>query len=244
MIEVKHINKKFSIGNQSVIALCDVSFSVREGEIFALIGLSGAGKSTALRCLNLIERPDSGSISVNGKELLELNAGDLRRFRGRIGMIFQSFNLLSNRTVAENVAFPLEVAGWKKDAILTRVEETLRVVGLFEKRNHYPSQLSGGQKQRVAIARGIANRPHVLLADEPTSALDPLTKEEVLTCLRDINQKLGVTIVIATHEINVVKRLAQRAVIFNGGRIIEELKVINGEMEAKDEFTKRFLEVA
>jgi D-methionine transport system ATP-binding protein len=244
MIEVKHITKKFGNGSQSVHALCDVNFSVREGEIFALIGLSGAGKSTALRCLNLLERPDSGSILVNGKELLSLDAGELRRFRGRIGMIFQGFNLLSNRTVAENVAFPLEVAGWKKEAIQTRVEECLRVVGLFEKRNHYPAQLSGGQKQRVGIARGIANRPHVLLADEPTSALDPLTKEEVLTCLRDINQKLGVTIVIATHEINLVKRLAQRAAIFSGGRIIEELNVINGEIEAKDEFTKRFLEVA
>ena len=244
MIEVKHITKKFGNGIQSVHALCDVNFSVREGEIFALIGLSGAGKSTALRCLNLLERPDSGSILVNGKELLILDAGELRRFRGRIGMIFQGFNLLSNRTVAENVAFPLEVAGWKSEAIQTRVEETLRVVGLYEKRNHFPAQLSGGQKQRVGIARGIANRPHVLLADEPTSALDPLTKEEVLTCLRDINQKLGVTIVIATHEINLVKRLAQRAAIFSGGRIIEELNVINGEIEAKDEFTKRFLEVA
>ncbi len=244
MIEVKHITKKFGNGSQSVHALCDVNFSVREGEIFALIGLSGAGKSTALRCLNLLERPDSGSIQVNGKELLDLTASELRRFRGRIGMIFQGFNLIANRTVAENVAFPLEVAGWKSEAIQTRVEETLRVVGLYEKRNHFPAQLSGGQKQRVGIARGIANRPHVLLADEPTSALDPLTKEEVLTCLRDINQKLGVTIVIATHEINLVKRLAQRAAIFSGGRIIEELNVINGEIEAKDEFTKRFLEVA
>ena len=244
MITVTNISKKFGKGKDAVTALDQVSFNVCEGEIVAMIGLSGAGKTTALRSLNLLEQPDSGSIKFNGKELLTLGALELRQLRTRIGIIFQQFNLISNRTVFENVAFPLEVAGYSKEALVARIEECLRVVGLYEKRDAYPAQLSGGQKQRVAIARGIANRPHVLLADEPTSALDPLTKEEVLTCLRDINQKLGVTIVIATHEINIVKRLASRAVIFSGGRIIEELQVKNQKIEAKHEFTKRFLEVA
>ncbi|AUN99238.1 ABC transporter [Bacteriovorax stolpii] len=238
MIVVDSVSKTYSAKHGATKALDNISFNVKSGEVYGLIGLSGAGKSTALRTLNLLEVPTSGHIFLEGVDLVKKNAGELRLVRQKVGMIFQHFNLLANRTVADNVALPLEIAGWKKSDIEKRVLECLDLVGLREKKDAYPALLSGGQKQRVAIARSIANHPKVLLADEPTSALDPLTKGEILDCLIDLNKKLNLTIVIATHEMTVVKRLCHRVSLFKDGKIQETLEVKNGLISPETEYGK------
>ena len=236
MIVVDSISKTYIQRNIKTKALDNISFKVNDGEIYGLIGLSGAGKSSALRTINLLEVPDSGHIYFQGDDLVKKNKHDLRLARQKIGMIFQHFNLLANRTVADNVALSLEIAGWNKSDIEKRVIECLELVQLADKKNAYPANLSGGQKQRVAIARSIANHPKLLLADEPTSALDPLTKGEILDCLLDLNKKLNLTIVIATHEMKVVKKLCNRVSIFKDGKIQETLNVENGTINPVSEY--------
>ena len=208
------------------------SLSIKQGEVFGLMGYSGAGKSTLLRLINLLERPDSGQVIIDGVDLTTLSASSLRVARHNIGMIFQQFNLMSNRTVFENVAFNLNVAGYPSRDIHKRVMECLAIVDLTDRVNHYPAQLSGGQKQRVGIARAIAPNPKVLLADEPTSALDPATTRSLLTCLRDINEQLGVTIVIVTHEMSVIRRLCHRAALLHEGQLLEVADIRDGAIHA------------
>ena len=217
---------------QRFVAVEPTSLSVQQGEIFGLMGYSGAGKSTLLRLINMLERPDNGQVIIDGTDLTQLSASDLRIARHNIGMIFQQFNLMANRTVFDNVAFNLAVSGYPKNDINKRVMACLDIVDLTDKADQYPAQLSGGQKQRVGIARAIAPNPKVLLADEPTSALDPATTRSLLTCLRDINQKLGVTIVIVTHEMSVIRRLCHRAALLHQGRLLEIATVRDGLIQA------------
>ena len=208
------------------------SLSIKQGEIFGLMGYSGAGKSTLLRLINMLERPDSGQVIIDGIDLTKLSASDLRIARHNIGMIFQQFNLMANRTVYDNVAFNLTVSGYLKGDIKKRVMECLEIVDLIDRAAHYPAQLSGGQKQRVGIARAIAPSPKVLLADEPTSALDPATTRSLLTCLRDINEQLGVTIAIVTHEMSVIRRLCHRAALLHQGQLLEVAPIHRGIIQA------------
>lgn len=208
------------------------SLTVKKGEIFGLMGYSGAGKSTLLRLINMLERPDSGQVIIDGVDLTSLSASNLRVARHNIGMIFQQFNLMSNRTVFDNVAFNLTVSGYPSREIHNRVMECLDIVDLRDRVNHYPAQLSGGQKQRVGIARAIAPNPNVLLADEPTSALDPATTRSLLACLRDINEQLGVTIVIVTHEMSVIRRLCHRAALLHQGQLLEVADIRDGLIQA------------
>ena len=222
-------------------ALRGVSIHVREGEIFGVIGKSGAGKSTLIRCINMLERPGSGSVIVDGEELTTMPERQLREMRKRIGMIFQHFNLLSSRTVYDNIAFPLELAGKSAAEIAAAVNPLLDLVGLADKRNQYPAQLSGGQKQRVGIARALANRPKVLLCDEATSALDPQTTHSILELLRDINQKLGLTIVIITHEMQAIKEICDRVAVMENGLVIEEGSVIDLFVRPQTPTTKEFI---
>ena len=220
----------------------ETSLSIEQGEIFGLMGYSGAGKSTLLRLINLLERPDSGTVTVNGKELTSMNAAQLREARQNIGMVFQQFNLLSNRTVADNVAFPLEIAGWQSDKIQQRVAECLEIVGLADRAQHYPAQLSGGQKQRVGIARALAPSPSVILADEPTSALDPATTRSVLECLADINHRFNVTIVIVTHEMSVLRRLCDRAALLHQGKLLEVVNIKDNQLHAQSEIGRELIQ--
>lgn len=209
----------------AVVALKNVDLHVPEGSIHGVIGLSGAGKSTLIRCINLLERPSGGSVSVDDQEMTRLSAAALNQARHRIGMIFQHFNLLTTRSVYDNVALPLELMGMKRTAIRERVLPLLELVGLEDKARQYPAQLSGGQKQRVAIARALASEPKVLLCDEATSALDPQTTGSILTLLRDINQRLGLTILLITHEMEVVKSICHRVSLISGGELVEEAEV-------------------
>ena len=226
MIELKHITKEFGTGEEKVCALQDVSLTIEDGEIFGIIGLSGAGKSTLVRCINLLERPTSGEVLVDGQDLTKLNGKDLLLVRRSIGMIFQSFNLLSQRTVLQNICFPMELAGVKKDAARKRARELLDIVELPDKANAYPVQLSGGQRQRVAIARALASDPKVLLCDEATSALDPKTTQSILQLLKELNRKLGVTVVIITHEMRVVEQICSRVAILDNG-VIQETGLVS-----------------
>ncbi|OCB75751.1 D-methionine ABC transporter, ATP-binding protein [Flavobacterium piscis] len=241
MIELKNITKNFHQKNRVVSALSDVSLKVPQGKIFGVIGTSGAGKSTLIRCVNLLERPTSGEIIVDGKSLLQLSNAQLAIERRQIGMIFQHFNLLSSRTVFENVAFPLELVGASKDAIRTRVFELLELVGLAEKANDYPASLSGGQKQRVAIARTLANNPKVLLCDEATSALDPATTRSILNLLKDINRRLNITILLITHQMEVVKSICDEVAVISHGKLIEQGSVGEIFADPKHELTKEFI---
>lgn len=240
MLHLSSITKSF----HGLEVLKGIDLTINQGEIFGLIGLSGAGKSTALRTINLLERPTTGKVLLNNEDLMQKSESELRKSRQKIGMIFQHFNLLTNKTVADNVAFPLKLAGWETKDIEARVKECLTTVGLYEKANAYPNQLSGGQKQRVAIARGIANHPELLLADEPTSALDPITKIEVINYLQKINKELGITIVIATHDMSIVRRLCHRVALMKDGLVHEKLDVVNGEIAPTSQFGKTFLEIA
>lgn len=238
MIEVKSISKTYNLRKTNTVALKDISFSVKEGEIYGLIGQSGAGKSTALRSINFLEVPDSGNVYFQGEDLVEKTINELRIIRQKIGMIFQHFNLLANKTVADNISLPLEIAGWSKVDREKRILECLELVQLSSKKDSYPSNLSGGQKQRVGIARAIANHPKVLLADEPTSALDPLTKNEIIDCLLELNKKLNLTIIISTHELKVITKMCSRVSIFKDGVILETLEVINGEIHPQTDYGK------
>ncbi|MHB8076110.1 methionine ABC transporter ATP-binding protein [Desulfosporosinus fructosivorans] len=221
MIQITKLVKKYSSRQGTFLALDNVSLHIPKGAIYGIIGLSGAGKSTLVRCLNLLEKPTSGQVIIAGQDLTQLSEKALRHARQNIGMIFQHFYLLQSRTVAENIAFPLEIAGLSKKEITARVEELLHLVGLEDKASSYPAQLSGGQKQRVGIARSLATKPQVLLCDEATSALDPQTTLSILNLLRDINQKLGLTIVMITHEMKVVKEICTDVAVIHEARIVE-----------------------
>ena len=225
MIEIRSLHKTYTGTNANVVALKDINLTVNDGEIFGIIGLSGAGKSTLVRCINFLERPTSGEVLIDGKNLGSLSEKELLKLRQNIGMIFQGFNLLEQRTVMGNVCFPLEIAGVKRDAAEKRALELLQLVGLQDRANSYPSQLSGGQKQRVAIARALATKPRYLLCDEATSALDPNTTRSILELLKEINQSLGVTIVVITHEMRVIEQICDRVAVIDKSRIAEIGKV-------------------
>ena len=222
IIQIQHLYKTFGTGENAVHALEDISLDIQKGEIFGIIGLSGAGKSTLVRCMNLLERPTSGTVIVDGKDMTALSEKELRLARRNVTMIFQSFNLLMQRTVLKNVCFPMELAGVKKADAEKRARELLEVVGLPDKANAYPAQLSGGQKQRIAIARALATDPKVLLCDEATSALDPNTTHAILTLIKDINKKLGITVVVITHQMSVVEEICDHVAILDGGVVVEE----------------------
>ncbi len=241
MISIKNIVKQYGKDDQIVKALNDVTLNIDKGEIYGVIGLSGAGKSTLIRTLNRLEEVDSGQVVIDGEDMKTLSPKALRDRRKKIGMIFQHFHLLSSRTVSENIAFPLEIAGWKKDEIKSRVAELLDLVGLPEKADVYPNQLSGGQKQRVAIARALANKPKLLLSDESTSALDPITTRSILSLLQRINQDLGVTIVLITHEMEVIKQICTKVAVMDDGKVIEKGSVASVLKNPKSSVTKAFL---
>lgn len=222
MIEISNVNKVFQQGDKEIHALKVVNLSIPKGAIFGVIGSSGAGKSTLIRCVNMLEAPSQGSVVVDGVDLTKLSKAELSQARRNIGMIFQHFNLLSSRTVFENVALPLELASISKANIEGKVSELLSLVGLADKRNTYPANLSGGQKQRVAIARALASDPKVLLCDEATSALDPATTQSILELLKEINRKLGITILLITHEMDVVKSICHQVAIIGNGELVEK----------------------
>jgi len=221
IVELQHLCKTFGTGESRVEALNDVSITVQKGEIFGIIGLSGAGKSTLVRCINLLEHPDSGAVLFHGNDLMHLSEKELRFQRRKISMIFQSFNLLDQRTSLDNICFPLELAGVSKKEAKKRAMELLEIVGLPDKANAYPVQLSGGQKQRVAIARALASEPEVLLCDEATSALDPQTTRDVLRLLQDINKRTGITVIIITHDMSVIEEICGKVAILNHGQVAE-----------------------
>jgi len=221
MITIVNLNKAFVTPYGHIQALKNINLEIGKGDIFGIIGFSGAGKSTLIRCLNRLEEPDSGNIRIGDKEITGLAEGRLREARKKIGMIFQHFNLFDSKTVFRNVAFPLEVAGYPKERIKDRVQEILELVELSDKIEAYPAQLSGGQKQRVGIARALANNPEVLLSDEATSALDPKTTYSILELLRDINRKLNLTIVLITHEMDVLRHICNNVAVIEDGEIIE-----------------------
>ena len=221
IIQLKHLTKRFGGGENEVLALEDVSIEVRAGEIFGVIGLSGAGKSTLVRCINLLERPTAGEVIVDGRDMLRLTEKELRSARQSIGMIFQSFNLLMQRTALDNICFPLELAGTPRREAVRRAGELLELVDLAGRAGAYPAQLSGGQKQRVAIARTLATSPRVLLCDEATSALDPKTTRDILRLIQDINKRLGITVVVITHEMKVIEEICARVAILDHGHLAE-----------------------
>lgn len=241
MIELKNVSKTFIKKNSRVTALSNVSLVVPEGKVLGVVGASGAGKSTLIRCVNLLERPTSGDVLIAGRNLTQLKAAELAKARREIGMIFQHFNLLSSRTVAGNVAFPLELSNTSHDEIAKRVAELLELVGLTEKANEYPSNLSGGQKQRVAIARTLATNPKVLLCDEATSALDPATTRSILNLLKDINRRFQITILLITHEMNVVKAICDEVAVINEGKLIERGSVSAVFAYPETAITKQFI---
>jgi D-methionine transport system ATP-binding protein len=241
MIELVGISKTFAGKKGSIHALKDVSISVKKGEIYGVIGYSGAGKSTLIRCVNLLERPDIGAVNVKDVDLTRLSSGKLREARKSIGMIFQGFNLLKTATVYENIALPLKLSGLSKQVVEERVEKYLKIVGLEEKQFAYPSELSGGQKQRVAIARALAHEPEVLLSDEATSALDPDTTEAILELLLKINKELGITILLITHEMNVIQRICDRVAVMENGEVIEEGKTVDLFTSPTHSTTKKFV---
>lgn len=241
MIWLKNVKKTYTSGNQNVEALKGINLHIEDGKIIGIIGYSGAGKSTLIRCINLLEKPTSGQVIVNDRDLTELSPKELRKSREKIGMIFQHFNLMNSRNVFQNVAYPLKGKGFRKDEIKTKVESLLELVGLIDKKIAYPSQLSGGQKQRVAIARALANDPQVLLCDEATSALDPETTQSILKLLKEINEKLKLTIVVITHQMEVVKEICQKVAVMEDGEIVEEGDILEIFTNPKTETTKKFI---
>lgn len=242
MIEIKNLTKTYFSKDREVKAVNNVSITIHDGEIFGIVGYSGAGKSSLLRCINLLERPTSGKITVDGVDLTKLDNKRLRQARLKIGMIFQHFNLVSQKTVAENIAFALKASKTPKDKIEKWVDELLDMVSLADKKDVYPGQLSGGQKQRVGIARALANNPKVLLCDEATSALDPTTTKSILNLLKKINKELNITIVIITHEMDVVKEICHRMAIMENGRIVEQGNVYDIFASPKEQLTKEFIQ--
>ena len=221
LIELNHLTKTFKGKTQTVDALKDINLQIEQGDIFGIIGMSGAGKSTLVRCINFLERPTSGNVVIDGKDLASLTPKELRQLRQQVSMIFQHFNLLSQRDVRGNIAFAMEIAGMKRPQIEKRIDELLEIVGLTDRQHNYPSQLSGGQQQRVAIARALATNPKIILCDEATSALDPTTTTSILNLLREINRKMGITIVIITHEMSVVESTCTHVAIIDDGRLAE-----------------------
>ncbi|WP_277489990.1 MULTISPECIES: ATP-binding cassette domain-containing protein [unclassified Breznakia] len=240
-IQLVNITKIFKTKENDVHAVRKASLHIEEKDIFGVIGFSGAGKSTLIRCINLLERPTEGEVVIDGKNLMDLSARDLRAERKKIGMIFQHFNLMRSRTVAQNIAFPLKGSGLSKEQINKKVDELLELVELKDKKKAYPSQLSGGQKQRVAIARALANDPSILLCDEATSALDPQTTQSILALLKNLNEKLKITIVIITHEMAVVKAICNKVAIMEDGNIVEEGNIIDIFTKPKSEVTRTFI---
>ena len=241
IIQVENLCKRFNTKGGTVEAAKNISFSIEKGEIFGIIGLSGAGKSTLVRCLNLLERPTSGSVWVNGKNLMELSERELRKERQNIGMIFQHFNLLMQRTALDNVCFPMEIVGISKKEARKKALEYLKIVGLEEKALSYPSQLSGGQKQRVAIARVLASDPEILLCDEATSALDPQTTKSILELIRKINKEYGITVVVITHEMSVVQEICNRVAVLERGVLVESGTVEELFRSPKTEAARRLV---
>ena len=241
MITLTHVSKIFPGGESGVHAVQDVSLHIAPGEIFGIIGYSGAGKSTLVRCINLLERPTQGTVTVDGRELTALSEKELRQERRKIGMIFQQFNLMTARTVAQNVAFPLKDSGLSKEETAAKVTQLLELVGLPDKAGSYPAQLSGGQKQRVAIARALASDPKVLLCDEATSALDPQTTASILRLIRDINRRTGITVVVITHEMAVVKEICHRVAVMEKGRVVETGDVFSLFSAPKEPVTRSFV---
>lgn len=241
MLEFQNITKIYESKKKQVVGVDNVSLTIKKGDIFGIVGYSGAGKSSLLRCVNLLERPTSGKVLVDGVDLTQLSSGELRIARLKIGMIFQHFYLISQKTVGENIAFALRAAKTPTNKIEQRVNELLEMVGLSDKRDVYPGQLSGGQKQRVGIARALANNPSILLCDEATSALDPKTTLSILKLLKEINVKLGITIVLITHEMDVVKEICNRMAIMQDGRVIEEGAVYDIFAEPKEPLTQEFI---
>ena len=225
MIEIQHLTKTFTTAGGTTEALKDVSLTIPDGEIYGIIGMSGAGKSTLVRSINMLERPTSGKIVIDGRDMAALSEAELRAARRDITMIFQGFNLLMQRTCQRNVAFPLELAGMKRSDAMKRAAELLELVGLGDKLKNYPSQLSGGQQQRVAIARALATKPKILLCDEATSALDPQSTQSILGLIRDIHDRLGITVIVITHQMSVVEQICTRVAILDGGEVAEEGKV-------------------
>ena len=241
IIELKNITKVFSQNGKKFTAIKDVSVSIEKGEIFGVIGFSGAGKSTLIRAINLLGRPTSGTVTVRGKNFLELSNKELREERKKIGMIFQHFNLMPSRNVFDNVAFPLKYSCLSKKLISEKVHQLLELVEIDEKAKNYPDQLSGGQKQRVAIARALANDPDILLCDEATSALDPTTTRSILKLLKKLNKELNLTIVIITHQMEVIKDICQHVAVMENGVIVEQNSVFNIFANPHSEVTKRFI---
>lgn len=237
MIHLQDVSKVFG----SVHAVNNVNLSIEDGEIFGIIGFSGAGKSTLVRCINLLERPTSGKVVVGEQDLMKLSEKQLRTVRKKIGMIFQHFNLMQSRTVFDNIAFPLKGSGLSKEALDKKITNLLELVDLKDKRLAYPSQLSGGQKQRVAIARALANDPTVLLCDEATSALDPQTTKSILKLLKQVNEKLGITIVLITHEMSVIKDICDRVAVMENGYVVEEGSLVDIFAKPQVEVTKNFI---
>ena len=241
MIELEQISKTFADAGREVHAVNNVSLTIRNGDVFGIIGFSGAGKSTLVRCINLLERPTEGSVRIDGKELTRMPAKELRQARRKIGMIFQHFNLMPSRTIFGNVAYPLKGSGLRKDQIAEKVRKLLDLVGIADKENAYPSQLSGEQKQRAAIARALANDPDILLCDEATSALDPQTTKSILKLLERLNRELGITLVVITHEMAVVKEICNRVAVMDHGRVVEEGEVFSVFASPKEELTRSFI---
>ena len=241
MVEFKNVSVEFTQNNKKVTAVRNVSFRVEKGDIFGIVGGSGAGKSTLLRTINLLQPVSQGDVVVNGSSVVKYKGSQLRELRKNIGMIFQHFNLAENKTVSQNIAFALKTAGWKKEQIEKRVNELLDFVKLSDKADSYPSKLSGGQKQRVAIARALANNTDILLCDEPTSALDAETTASVLELLREANEKLGVTIIIITHELDVVKSICNKTAVMSEGEVVEIGEVYKVFTAPESDFTKQLI---
>lgn len=241
MIEIRNVSKIYETKNKKVIGVDNVTLSIHKGDIFGIVGYSGAGKSSLLRCINLLEKPSEGEIFVDGQDLTALSSRALRQARLKIGMIFQHFYLINQKTIADNIRFALKAANYPTNEMDARIDELLEMVGLSDKREVYPSQLSGGQKQRVGIARALANNPSILLCDEATSALDPKTTLSILQLLKDINKKLGITIVLITHEMDVVKEICNRMAIMQDGRVVESGDVYDLFASPQEELTQEFI---
>lgn len=241
MIRLENVSKTFTDSNKEVHAVNNVSLTINDGDIFGIIGFSGAGKSTLVRCINLLEKPTDGKVFVDDAEITALSGKELRKARKKIGMIFQHFNLMPSRTIFGNVAYPLRGSGLSKEEISEKVHHLLELVGISEKENAFPSQLSGGQKQRVAIARALANDPGILLCDEATSALDPQTTKSILKLLQQLNQTLGITVVVITHEMAVVKEICNRVAVMDHGDVVEEGEVFHVFASPKEPLTRSFI---
>lgn len=243
MIQIEHLNKTYlSRQGETHIALTDINLTIEDGSVFGIIGQSGAGKSTLVRCLNLLERPTSGSIIINGRDITSLSEKELREFRSSVSMVFQNFSLLQQRTVLRNVMFPLELRHADKKEAEKRARELLELVGLADKCDKYPSQLSGGQQQRVAIARALVNNPSIMLCDEATSALDSMTTHSILKLLKDINEKMGVTIVLITHSLAVAELICDNVVVIDEGKIVEEGKTEDIFANPQSDVARKLLE--